>query len=701
MAVIGKIRKHSGFLIAVVGIALAAFVIGDISKTKRQKTNIVGKINGEEITYTEFSVRVEQNLQYQKQQQSKQNLTQTESFYIREQTWNQFVNEILYKKEFDELGLTISKDELAELLYGKNVHYLVRQNFADPQTGEFNADRVLNFLNSGLNQLDRSARQQYFQFEQAIKMDQINKKFFNLITKGYYVPESIANKIAENDLMNANIKFLAKEFSKVEDSLLTVSKEDLMDYYNNHINDFQLDEETRSVDYVVFEVVPSVKDRADITEEFNKLAEEFIRAEDPIDFVNAVSDKRYDSTFYKESELPIQISKNINNLPIGSFFSPYLDNEVYYMAKLIDKQVRPDSVLASHVLISYRTNQRSNITRNKEKAKQLADSLWQVLLKTPSKLQEIALQFSDDPSAKTNNGDLGWFGDGEMVPEFNKAVINANVGDILLVETNFGFHIIEVNGLKNISVKYRIAFVERSIEASSQTYQNYWTMANKFAAENSDYDSFLAAASDLGINMRSFTGMTRMTNQIYDLEYPRQIVRWSFDKDTDIGSISPIFDFTGKYVIAVLTRIEEKGIQPFENVSDLVEIEVRKEKKINHILKEAKDEKEFNEVAKIWNVSPENADVNWNLSILGSYGREPKVIGKIFGIEANDIEIIAGDRGVYMVNLLDKKIPQPNTDNNRFKSMLESSFANRIYQNAIINALKEVSKIEDNRHLFY
>ena len=701
MAVIGKIRKHSGLLIVIIGVALAAFVLGDFSKTKSQRPNTIGEVNGEKLSYTEFSTLVEQNIEYQKQQQRKQSLTPSESFYVREQTWNQFVNETLLGEEFDKLGLSISKEELAELLYGNNVHYLVRQNFTDPQTGDFNPERVLNFLTRELNQLDRAGRQQYYKFEQAIKLDQINTKFSNLIKKGYYIPESLVEKMAQNNTHTASVKLLAKDISSVSDDSISYTETELKDYYKEHIEEYQIEDEIRAVDYVVFDVTPSLSDRTETTEVVNELYQEFITADDPITFLNSVSDHRYDSSFYSETDLPIQILQQIENKPIGSFVEPYLDSEVFYMAKLMDKQFRPDSLLASHVLIAYQGAQRSNAIRTKVEANQLADSLLQVLTKTSSKLPLIARQFSDDPTAKSNAGDLGWFADGNMITEFNNAVLDAAVGEILLVETAFGFHIIEVNGKKNIQAKYRIAIIDRAIEASSETYQNYWTMASKFAAENTDHNSFTKAVSDLGLNKRTFTNMTKLTSNIYDLEYPRQLVRWSFNDESEVGSISPIFDFNGKYLISIITDIEEEGARSFEKVKDLVAAKVTEKKKIDYIKNEISETNTFEQVAQKWNITAENIDVNFNLAVLGSRGREPKVVGKIFGMQKDDLETIVGNSGVYVVKFVEMKLPESTSDLGRLKTQLISSFTNKIYQNAVVDALKGVAEIEDSRHLFY
>lgn len=700
MAVIGNIRKHSGLLIIVIGIALAAFVLGDLSKAQGGRTNTVGEINGEEVGYKEFNSRVEQNIQFRKQQQAKQNLTAAEAFFVREQTWNQLVSEILLNEELDALGLDISIDELAELLHGSNPHYLVRQNFTDPTTGIFNPEIIINYLRT-LNQQNQAAREQYYNFEQAIIKDQINTKFSTLISKGYYFPENLAEQLMNNSTVTADIQFLAKDASSVDDSLINITESDHKDYYNKHIEEYQLKEETRAVNYVVFEVTPSVNDRVETTNLVNELYQEFITADNPISFVNSVSDHRYDSTFYKESQLPIQIAQKAENGKVGLFVEPYLDNEVFYMAKLVDMQFRPDSMLASHVLISYQGAQGANILRTKIKASQLADSLLKVIDHNPKKLAEIARKYSDDPSAKQNDGNIGWFADMGMIPAFNNAVLNAAVGEVVMVETDFGFHIIEVNGKKNISRKYRVAIIDRAIEASSDTYQDYWTMASKFAAENTDIISFTENIKELGLNSRVFTGMNRMTSNIYDLQYPRQIVRWSFNENSELGSISPIFDFDGKYVIAILIDIEESGSRAFEKVKFEVESKVRAEKKLEYIQNELKGLNDFNQIAQKWGVTSENVDVNFNLAVIGSRGREPKVVGEIFGMKKGETETIVGSKAVFVVKFNELKTPETTANIDLFRTQQVSSFTNRIYQNAVITALTNAADIEDSRHMFY
>jgi peptidyl-prolyl cis-trans isomerase D len=702
MAVIGKIRKHSGLLIGIIGVALAAFVLGDISKTQSRGTNNVGEVNGEKISYKSFSTVVEQNIESEKKRRGKQSLSSSESFFVREQTWNNMVNEIIFEEELANLGLGISVEELSELIHGKNVHPIILQYFTDPNTGEFNPERVRNIINN-FDRMSTTEQQQWHQLEQTIKQNQLIKKYSNLIAKGYYMPEGIAEAFAQNNSKYASIKLLAKNFSNVPDSLVSVTESDIKKYYNDHIDEFQMKEENRNIEYIVFDILPSVKDRTETREYVNEIYKEFQTNENTITYVNSVSDDQYDSTFFKESSLPVQIAEKLVNAKVGTYVEPYSDNDVYYMAKLMDKQFRPDSMQASHILISYKgaRGAKASLQRTKEEAKQLADSLQKVITKNPKKFADLAVQFSSDPSVKKNKGNLGWFADGSMLPSFNNAVLNASVGEIFITETDFGFHVIDTDGKKNISWKYRIAIISRAVEPSEETFQSYYTIASKFATENTDYDSFSNAAKEMGLNKRSFPSMNRMTNYIYSLDNPRQIVQWAFNDERKVNDISPIFEFTNKYVLAILTGIEKEGDRSLDVVRELVELKVREEKKAEYLLAQIKGINEINKIAAKWDVKAQETDVNFTTAAISSYGREPKVAGEIFGMSNGETATFIGNKAVYFIKL--KEIKNPETSNNTsiIKTQLEGNFTNRVYQNGVINALVKVSDIEDNRHLFY
>lgn len=702
MAVLGNIRKHGVLLIVVIGVALAAFVLGDLSKTQSKGPSNLGEINGVEITYKEFSARLEQNVESEKQRSGKANLSTNEIFYVRQQTWMQFMNEVIMGNEFEELGLEISSEELFELVQGNNPHPLIKQYFTDPSTGKFDSSVVLSFLQN-LDQMDQASVQQWLQFESAIKNDRKYAKYNTLVAKGYYIPEAIAefDYLSKNKV--ATVKLLAKKYSDISDESVTITDNDLKAFYNDNLDLYELNEEVRGIDYVLFEVQPSVDDRLEITRDVNELFEEFKSTDDDIAFVNAVSDHRYDSSFYKKGELPIQIDEQLFDAKVGTFVEPYVYNDVYTMAKLIESQYRPDSMRANHILIAYQGAYGAQaIFRTKENAKSIADSLAVVLNKDSNGFAELAKIVSDDPSAKENGGDTGYFPDMGMVWDFNEAVFNGLLGEIKVVETAFGYHVIEVIAKKGINKKIRVAVVNRSIDASSETYQDYWSMASKFAAEADSPEAFELGINNLGIAKRSAPSLSKLTNYIAGINYPRTIIRWAFDNNTELGNVSEIYDFDGTYVIAIITKIDLEGPQPFEVVRDLVFDQVSKIKKAEYIKSQIADLTSLEAIAEKINVKVVPVEMNFNSAIVNLYGLEPAVVGQAFGLEKGKIsDVIQGNGAVYVMLTTDVRQPEFVGSIALSKAQMMSYFASRVRSNIILTALENAAEIEDNRHNFY
>lgn len=703
MAVIGKIRKHSGLLVIVIGVALAAFVLGDLSKTNTKRTDTIGEINGEKVSYREFNNRLDQNLEYEKQRLGKQNLSANENFNVRQMTWNQYLNDVIMGEEYAKIGLDVSSDELFELVQGANPHRFILQYFADPNTGEFDRNIVLNFLQN-IDNLDPAATTQWLQIEKAIKSDQLSQKFINLVKKGYYVPAEIANFEFKAQNEKVKIELISTSYFEIVDSLVSVTEKEIEKYYSGHLADYQQQEEQRDIDYVMFEVKPSVEDRVKTTNQVNTIFEEFKNTPNVMTFVNSVSDRRYDSNYYKKEELPVQLAETLFDLKVGTFVEPYLDNDVYYMAKLMDSQVRADSLSATHVLISYIGAQYAGpeITRTREEAIALADSIYNVVKANKNKINEIAKAMSDDPSAKENDGDTGWFPDMGMVSSFNNAVMDNPLNDVVIAETAFGYHVIRIMGKKGFNQKVKVAVIERAIEASGQTYQDTYTEASKFAALATTPETFENSIIEQGLNKRSVPGLRKMSNYIAGIENPRSVIQWAFNTETTEGIISPIFDLDGKYVVAHLSGLHPKGDLALDDVRELVKAQIIKDKKYEYLLSRVNGKTDLNQIASELGKIPQEMELTFASPNIEIYGREPKLVGKAFSMQIGEnSSLFKGNNGVYAFSIIETT-PAPETAlldfyRNQLVMMLESRLAN----NSLFQALETNAKIEDSRYLFY
>jgi hypothetical protein len=361
---------------------------------------------------------------------------------------------------------------------------------------------------------------------------------------------------------------------------------------------------------------------------------------------------------------------------------------------------------AEHVLIAYQGSMRAaeTVTRTKEQAERKADSILNVLKAEPTKMQALAFTLSDDGSAKQNNGDLGWFADGAMVGPFNDAVAKGKIGDIVKVETMFGYHVLKITGKKDPVTKVRVAIVERAIEPTSKTFQDIYTQASTFAGENNSQAKFESAVTNLGLNKRSATYLREMGNTIAGIDYPREIIRWAYHEDIKLGEVSPVFDVGGSYVVAILTNIREKGAIPLEQMKENIKSFVMNEKKAQIIKERMKSSgNDIYQVARDFNTKVDtNLTLTFSARNIPGFGSEFQVIGEIFAMnEGEQSEPIQGNGGVFVVILDRFYEPAPSADLKAGQAQLQNSFRSRLSGNPMFTALQKKTKIEDNRLLFF
>ena len=708
MALLGTIRKKSGLLIIVIGVALAAFVLGDFFKPgNRRQMNYIGEINGEEIPAIEFNEKVEQNIKAIKQNQKKEQLTAAEVYSAKQTIWSELLKKIILGKEYEELGIVVTPDELFEQVQGETPHRYILQYFKDPETGEYDPQLVLNYLKQ-LDQLDQKSIEQWVIFEQAIKDDRIGQKYKNLVSKGYYVPKAFIPKENELNLRKAKLRIVASDVKSIPDSLVEITDNDYNKFYEENIHQYE-QEASRDIDYVIFDVKPSADDRRLISQDVHKVYRELINKpiEDVPNFVNLNSDNRYDSTFFKEGELSVRIDSIMFNSPLGAIVKPYVENNTYYVAKLMDVQHRPDSMKATHILVSHKELYGANeeITRTKEEAKIMADSLLEVVLAKPEKFEEIAVEISDDPSVLKNSGNLGWFADGTMLYPFNQAVLEGKKGDVSIVETRYGYHIIRIDDKLQPTKKVRVAIIDRAIEPSNQTYQNVYTEASKFAGESTTLDAFESSITEKKLNKRSADDVKEMQTTIPGLDNPRGIIRWSFFDRINLGDVSPIFDFENSYVIAAVSEVREKGTMPMEQAKERMETLVLNEKKTEMLLEKmnAITSNDLYQIAKELDDKVDTINtINFYARNIPGFGRENDVIGEIFTLNEGEIsKPIKGNGGTFIIQIDSIIAAKPIEDTLAIENRLKGRFKSRVDNNYVYRALEKKAEIVDNRLFFY
>ncbi|MEN8224971.1 MAG: peptidylprolyl isomerase [Bacteroidota bacterium] len=715
MAVIGYIRKHSAIAVILVGISLVAFLVGpnliDWAKnvlgyssgpgSKRE----VGIINGESFSLAEFEGLTLKNAEQTKVNQQKADLTSEEIFTIKDQTWTQRVNQVIMDEEYNGLGLIISPDEMIDQLRGNDPHRLIRQYFVN-ESGQYDPNLVVNYMQN-LDRMTPRDRAQWESFKEYIYNDRLVTKYSALISKAYYVPKALAEVEYHNTSDIYEVRFVAPKFTEIEDSLVGESTDEQYKAYYEETKHKFTQNNSRDIEYVVFNILPSDEDLAAIEEETHDIFRDWTFANDPEEYVNNVPGNSYDSSWYGPGDLSLFIDSVMFAEEIGIFIEPYKEGKSWYMARLMDRQVRPDSASAEHVLIAYQGAFRTDpeLTRTKEEATLLADSIFNVLKADVSKLPQIAIALSDDGSVANNNGNIGWFNDGQMVYQFNQAAILGNKGDITLIETAFGYHIIHVTEQSAPREKVRVAQIEVPIEYSSQTYDEYYAVASRFAGENDTREKFDQAVIDQGLDKREATYLRAMQLNLPTFENTRQVIRWAYWDDREVGDVSTMFDIGGQLLVAVYTGSRTEGEVPYSLMKERLVNNLRNERKTDLIIDKMNDigTADLETIARAFNTKVDtNKNLTFNSRNFPGYGTEHNVIGRLFTYnEGENTGIIKGNAGIFVAEIVKAYSAPDLNDYSIYIQQKVAEFQQRVGNNFSYQALEKNADINDYRRYFY
>lgn len=706
MAIIGTIRKHSALAVIIVGVAIAAFVIGDFGKQQTRSTTDIGSVNGDDISYMDFNSKVEENLEFQRENSGNDKISEDMSYQVRQSVWNTMIRNLVIGNELDELGMTVSPDELFEQVQGRKPHRYILQYFTDPKTGQYDPAIVLNYLRN-LDQMEPKAKTQWLQFEKAIKEDRLETKFNNLITKSYYVPKQILKKQHELQSKSLNVRYITPNFYVIPDSAVVLTDADYTKFYEKNKFYFQSEEPSLELDYVMFEVKPSAKDRKDIAEDVSKLFTDFEKIKDPMTFVNANSDQKFDTGYISKGTLVKGLDSLLFSSPVETIISPFQEENAWYMAKVMGKESRPDSMQGAQLLITWSgLGIADSVNRTQAQAKKTSDSLLAILKANPARFEELTKAVSDYPTAKDDGGVLPWFKDGNAnVSPFFDAGVTMKPNDVKIVETRLGYSIFKLTESSPVREKVKAAILKRSIEPSNQTFQDTYTQASMFAGTYKTPEAFDTGAVASGVFKRQAQNVKPMDNTIQGLTSARNIVRWAFAEPTKVGEVSPVFDLQGVYVVALLKDRFPAGVQPLDNVKDRIEPSVRNMKKIElmaaQIGEAMKTATDLNQLAGTFSARVDTATVTFSGMNRSTISREMDVLGQLFALPTGQLQgPLQGNFGVYVV-YIDNVMEAPFKDDFAYEMRTDVQGWNNRVANSLFDALKKQSTIEDHREMFY
>ena len=703
MAAIEKIRRRSGLLIAIIGIALLAFVLQDLFQSQGRSTGpSVAVVDGDKISIRDYEVLKEKNLENRKSSTNNNNLSSAETYSVYNSTLEEMIKNNLMTKEYEASGIGITSEELMDQMTGENPHEWIKQSFSD--ANGFDPQRVTQYLQN-LGDLPADYYNRWIDFEKALKQNRLETKFDNLVKASYFLPTALAKKYYENKNMKASADVIALRYTTIPDSTVVVTDADNKAFYEENKYRYETDER-RDIEYVVFEIQPSLEDRQEALKFVQDMKDDFTATENVASFVNANSDKRYDSTWVGRKDVPEQVEKAVfdNGNGVGYVYGPFENENAFNLVRIVDMQSRPDSLKASHILIGYKGGYGSQDTiTTKEQAEAKANELLAQLKATKNNdelFAELASEYNTD-ATKDKGGDLDWFLDGQMVPEFNEFVMNNPVGTLGVVETPFGYHVVKVTGKTELQPKARLAYLTHDITSSTKTYQNIYAQANKFVTENRTYDQFNQAIEEQGLTKRTMPRMNKSTYQIAGIDNPREIVRWAFDEKTKKGDVSEkIFELDNMLVVAALTGVVHEGYAPLEAIIDQAKYQILNKKKGEIAVEKMKAcgsdiDRMINELGA---ESTTVSDITIDSRVLGNFGVEADMVGRLLGMkEGEEIGPVAGNSSAFIIKNVKFTVPAETENYSDIVREKTSQFTNKVGGGAVYNAIRNQAKIKDNR----
>jgi len=697
MAVLSKIRQRSALMIAVIALALFAFLIGDLFKSGSLSSTSkdVGSINGKDISFEDFRLKVSDV------EKSGQGISSTAA---ANRVWEQEVSVALLTSEFDKLGLRVGEKHIIEILkadqnIGKNPMFL---NAA----GMFDLAKFKEYFKANPAQAEF--------LKQREKDAELNAKYqiySALVQSASYTTKAEGKLKYKMEADKANFSYVGALFSSIKDSDVKVTDAEILEYMKKNQKKYKA-EESRAIEYVLIEDKPSKEDVAEVKSKINALLTGsvvynqttgkndtlagFRTTPNAIEFVNSNSDVPYDSTYVPKKDLPAVDADRLFNLAPGEVYGPYVFGNYYCISKSLGKKLGVNAK-ASHILISYEgaqvPNQREK--RTKEEAKAKAEEVLAQVNANPDSFMMLAFQYSDDSSAQ-QGGDLGYFGPGQMVKPFSDFVFNNGIGKIGLVETPFGFHIIKVTDKQD---GIRLATVAQKLEASEATSDKIFTQATKFEMDANEKD-FNKVAKEMNLKVVPAVSVKAMDEAFGSLGNQRNIVRWAFEDGTKVGSVKRFEIANLGNVIATVKNIDDSGFAPIDQVRPFIETKLKNAKKAE-LLKAKMTASSLEAIAKATGSKVEQAaNVTLDNPVLnGGVGQEPRVVGNAFALGVNKISApIEGNTGVYVVKTTSIVKAPAIKDVAPYVAKLKAQSAGDV--NRVLPALKDIADIKDNRRQF-
>ncbi len=652
----------------------------------------IGEINGVSISTREFSDLVRQTSDNQKQQTGTEP-DENQLRVIRDQVWNQIVEDRLYSEEIQRLGITVTDNEIRDWVFGDNPPDFLRRQFTD-STGNFDRVRYESTVKDPRNKAIM------VKVEDALRKQREREKLQSIVLATVNVSEGdVLQRYSDQNMKYEADYVLLDPNQLVKDDEAKAAEDEVRRYYNEHSDEFKI-EASRRLKYIQFSYTPSAKDSDEIRLQVEDIRKRAAAGADFLDLAKTYSETPVAETFYKHGELGQEKETAVFGSKAGDILDPMKEFDGYHLIKVLEfKDGTEEYIRASHILVNIENN---DSVAALKKAKELYAAA-----KRGDDFAELAKKNSKDPGSGARGGDLGWFGKGRMVKPFEEAAFKAKPGQIVgPVRSNFGYHVIKLVGKENREVK--IADIHVPIRISTITKNDLDQKAQDFAYLAKEGD-FLKEAAQGKYNVVETPAFKR-NGAIPGIGMNPTLNRFAFSDKP--GTVSEVVTLQNGIGVFMISEAKDAGIKPFEELKTILEGRVIRDKKIEKVKLLANELRQglspSDSLQKITSKRPDltvqrtpEFGMTASLPIIG---RDPSFLGGIASLDLHEIsKPIAGARGVYLARLtkktaLDTTAYRAQKDNLRTQLMTEKR--NRFLTDWS-EQLKKSAEIVDNRDLFY
>lgn len=714
MAMIQKIRRNWWLLVLPLALALLAFVMMDMMSgggsgvSVFSNPNLMAEVNGEKVYADEFSRRL--NIAYGNSQGDRNQQVSS--------LWNFYLEDIILRQEAEELGVGVSKDELDDLMYGTNLSPVMNQLFRDPNTGQVNRDLINQYRTAIENgELDPQTQGFWNHQQYVIIKERLKEKVNNIAAKGMYIPTWQAEMIATDQNNKIDFAYVKVPFDVIDETEIALSDADYSAYLKEKQKEYTLEEEARRVSYIIFDVNPSAADSALVYNNMDSLARMLLDPTANDTLIIEANSGVIDPSFSKKDVIPASIADTVFNMAVGGVYGPYLEEGAYKVLKLVDRKPMPDSIRARHILIKADPTNQPVVNQ----AFSTIDSLKTLIETGVASFDSLAVQFSQDGSA-AKGGDLGFVGfNTPYVKPFNDAVVNGEIGELQIVGTQFGVHLIEVTEKQYINNEpgVKLAQVQEPIIPTEATRAQVEDVALTILESSTTIADLQAAvAQNEALSLETSPDLKATDYFIPGLgggQSTRDIIRWAFGNVVEIGEpaigeVSPeLYSYqdqelyyTNKYVLVALETIRFPGKPKLDQVKSLIEPEVLKEKKSQMIVEQMGTSTNLASLAAQFGVAQDTAKgVSFTSAYITDVGAEPEVVAKAFKLDLNQASPpIVGQTGVFVVMPVYKPAATAPTNVPQVRRTQLSSLQGQV-RSRLLNALKKQAEVENNLSRFF